>query len=270
MGRGTATLARDGPMSTQIRQHTAETGASSGPTATPVAKRFAGWRWVVLTTVLVVGVGLAVAVLSGMGDFLGTAGSNLQVFGEAPNFALIERSGTPLTKEHLLGKVWVANFIFTRCAAECPVLSNRMAQLQEVFAAAADVRLVSISVDPEYDTPAVLAQYAQRFHAHSQRWLFLTGDKAAVHRLVRDGFYLGLQDPRHSGFRKLLHVGPTVAFAHDDVPTQPEVAPLLVHSGRFVLVDRQGQIRSYCDSNDELAWRRLPSDVKFLLRSATP
>jgi len=255
-------------MSPHIRQQTAEQEASSVPSAIPVAKRFAGLGWVVLTIVLVVGVGLAVALFGGTGNFFMAARIDLQVFGEAPNFALIERSGELLTKEHLLGKVWIANFIFTRCATECPVLSSRMAHLQELFTAEADLRLVSISVDPEHDTPAVLTQYAQRFSAHPQRWLFLTGEKVAVHRLVRDGFYLGLQDPRHSGSKKLLHFGPTVALAHQGTPAQPETDPAIIHSGRFVLVDRQGQIRSYCDSNDEHAWRRLPRDVKFLLRSS--
>lgn len=255
-------------MSTHTRQQTAEKGASSGPSVIPVARRFAGSGWVVLATVLVLGAGLTVALSGGIDRFFVAVGSDLQVFGEAPNFALIERSGAPLTKEHLLGKVWIANFIFTRCVTECPVLSSRMAQLQELFAAAADLRLVSISVDPEYDTPAVLTQYAQRFHAQPQRWLFLTGEKAAVHRLVRDGFYLGLQDPRHSSSKRLLHFGPTVALAHDGTQASPEADPLITHSGRFVLVDRQGYIRSYCDSNDEQAWRLLPRDVKFLLRSS--
>jgi cytochrome oxidase Cu insertion factor (SCO1/SenC/PrrC family) len=147
--------------------------------------------------------------------------------------------------------------------------------------------LVSISVDPEHDTPEILARYAQNFKAQAQRWLFLTGEKAAVHRLVRDGFHLGLQDPRQpvqsstsspgrqpgrllwpSGFTKLVDFGPAVALAHHGTHAPQETAPLLVHSGRLVLVDRQGQIRSYCDSNDENAWRRLPRDVKFLLRSS--
>lgn len=219
-------------------------------------------------TMLAVGVGLAVVLFGGVENFFAATGADLQVFGEAPDFALIERSGQLLTKEALLGKVWIANFIFTRCTTECPVISNRMAYLQELFAAEAELRLVSISVDPEHDTPEILARYAQSFNAQPQRWLFLTGEKAAVHRLVRDGFYLGLQDPRHSGSKKLLNFGPTVALAHHGTHAPPETDPLIVHSGRFVLVDRHGQIRSYCDSNDEHAWRRLPRDVKFLLRSS--
>ena len=94
-----------------------------------------------------------------------------------------------------------------------------MAHLQALFAAEDDLRLVSISVDPEHDTPEVLARYAHGFNAHPQRWLFLTGEKAAVHRLVREGFSLGLQDAPASTvldtrFEKLLRFGPTVALAH--------------------------------------------------------
>jgi len=96
-----------------------------------------------------------------------------------------------------------------------------------------------------------------------------------VHRLVREGFSLGLQDPRqpvqswNTGFEKFLRVGPALAFAHHGSHAPPETDPFITHSGRFVLVDRHGQIRSYCNSNDESAWRRLPRDVKFLLRSSS-
>ena len=67
-----------------------------------------------------------------------------------------------------------------------------------LFAAEPDVRLVSITVDPAYDTPEVLTRYAQSFAAQPQRWLFLTGDKATIYRLVREGFRLGLMDPQES------------------------------------------------------------------------
>jgi len=238
------------------------------------AKRFPeSWR-AVLMIGCVLGIGIAAVVLGGMQGLFVPARTDLQVFGHVPDFALIERSGQSLARADLLGKVWIANFIFTRCTTECPLISNRMAHLQELFATEGDLRLVSISVDPEYDTPEVLSRYADSFHAQPQRWLFVTGEQAAVYRLVREGFSLGLQDPRQSvqswntGFGKFLHIGPTLAFAHHGSHAPSEADPLITHSGRFVLVDRHGQIRSYCNSNDESAWRRLPGDIKFLLRSS--
>jgi protein SCO1/2 len=238
-----------------------------------VAKHFPGSWWSVLMIACMLGVSIVAGVFDGVQGLFTSGEAELQVLGRVPDFTLLERSGQSLTREHLLGKVWIANFIFTRCTTECPLLSNRMAQLQELFAAEDALRLVSISVDPEYDTPEVLAPYADSFHAQPQRWLFVTGEPTAVHRLVREGFLLGLQDSRqpvqsrNNGLEKFLHVGPRVAFAHHGPHASPDTAPSITHSGRFVLVDRQGQIRSYCNSNDESAWRRLPRDVRTVLRS---
>jgi len=118
-----------------------------------------------------------------------------QHFGAVPDFVLFERSGQPVTRADLLGKVWIASVIFTRCAEECPLVSSHMARLQGTLATEPDVRLVSITVDPAYDTPAVLTRYAQHFAAQPQRWLFLTGDQATIYRLVREGLHLGVVGP---------------------------------------------------------------------------
>jgi cytochrome oxidase Cu insertion factor (SCO1/SenC/PrrC family) len=109
-------------------------------------------------------------------------------FGLVPEFAFIERSGRLVTRTDLQGLVWIGNFFYTSCPDTCPLQSARMARLQGDLADARDVRLVSISVDPEHDTPAVLRDYAQRFGADAERWLFLTGDKAAIYHLAQQGF----------------------------------------------------------------------------------
>ena len=116
-------------------------------------------------------------------------------FGTVPDFALIERSERHVTRASLEGLVWVTNFFYTNCPDVCPLQSARMARLQRDFADQRDVRPVSISVDPEHDTPEILREYAQRFGADPERWLFLTGDKAAIHRLAQDGFHLSVGDP---------------------------------------------------------------------------
>jgi cytochrome oxidase Cu insertion factor (SCO1/SenC/PrrC family) len=195
-----------------------------------------------------------------------------------PDFALIERSGQAVTRADLLGKVWITSVIFTRCVNECPVISNHMAQLQEALAHEPDVRLVSITVDPAYDTPEVLARYAQSFAAQPQRWFFLTGDQASIYRLVREGFRLGLVDPdapiqssavpeagkvRHALWQWLT---PAPALAHDSTPPHDKTPRAITHSGRLVLVDRQGQVRALYNSADQDALRRVPSDVRLVLR----
>jgi protein SCO1/2 len=202
----------------------------------------------------------------------------LRPIAEVPDFTLFGRHGQPVTKADLLGKVWIVNFIFTRCVEECPLLTSRMARLQEVFVDEADVRLVSITIDPEHDTPEALSAYAENVGAHPQRWLFLTGEKERIYRLAREGFRLGVFEaseanppatrrPWRGAFKAarpvLWLLTPAVALAHHDSGEQSQQA--IQHSGRFVLVDRQGQIRQYYNSEDEDALRRLQQHVKLLL-----
>ena len=106
-------------------------------------------------------------------------------------FRLTERSGRAMTDADLADRVWVASFIFTHCPLSCPRITSVMKGLQARLAGT-DVQLVSISVDPERDTPEVLADYARKFGADPDRWWFLTGPKADVERLIVERFKLGL------------------------------------------------------------------------------
>ena len=163
----------------------------------------------------------------------------LPVLGAVPPFTLTERAGTPLGTRDLAGHVWVADFIFTRCPDFCPALTARMKGLQDVLAAPEDaVRLVSITVDPEHDTPEVLRDYATRNGARPG-WLFLTGPREHIASLLRDGF--------------------RVAYASDGPPESP-----ITHSDRFVLVDRQLRIRGYYHGTDEHDLGRLARDAAAL------
>jgi protein SCO1 len=163
----------------------------------------------------------------------------LPVLGTVPPFTLTERSERAVAADDLEGSVWIADFIFTRCPDICPVLSARMASLQEPLATGDDpVRLVSVSVDPVHDTPAVLATYAGHYRA-GPNWLFLTGARDAVAGLLREGF--------------------RVAFADDGPATSP-----ITHSDRFVLVDRGLQIRGYYHGNDQADLDRLVADARRL------
>ena len=159
---------------------------------------------------------------------------------QAPDFSLINQQGVSLALSDLQGKIWVADFIFTRCVAACPLMTDKMAKLQEEFATG-DVYFVSFSVDPEYDTPDVLSQYADRYGADHDKWFFLTGEKEGIYHLTQAGFNLA--------------VG--------------QQASEILHSSRFVLVDRQGRIRGYYDSNENDALEKLRRDIKILLRSGT-
>jgi protein SCO1 len=107
--------------------------------------------------------------------------------------------------------------------------------------------LVSITVDPERDTPKVLSKYADRFGANPARWFFLTGEEDSIHKLAQEGFRLAAVEIPHAN--------------------RPETGATHTHSPRFVLVDRSAQIRGYYTSTDPDALKRLRDDLKSLLRS---
>ncbi len=192
----------------------------------------------------------------------GTTLETLGTYGEVPDFALTERSGRTVTRADLVGTVWLANFIYTQCTETCPLQSARVARLQAAFAGETDLRFVSITVDPEHDTPAVLAAYAERYGADPGRWLFLTGNKRVIYRLAKDGFRLGVVDPSDpaasAGLGRWLT--PELAWATHGSKG------LVMHSSRFVLVDRTAQIRAYHQPDDEASLGRLQANLRTLLR----
>ncbi len=170
----------------------------------------------------------------------------LKVLGTVPDFSLIERSGRPIGLSDLKRKVWVADFIYTNCPDTCPIQSAQMKQLQTEFMNEKDLRLVSITVDPKRDTPKVLSEYAKRFGADPEHWLFLTGEKEAIYRLAQEGFRLGAAEIPHDG--------------------RPESGATHTHSPRFVVIDRSANIRGYYTSTDGEALMRLRRDLKTLLQ----
>lgn len=163
---------------------------------------------------------------------------------EVPDFSLTERSGSTVTKRSLEGRVWVADFIFTRCQGVCPLLSGRMADLQRAVRSRKDVTLVSFSVDPDHDTPEVLSRYAKAYEADPAGWLFLTGDRESMHRLIGEGFHL--------------------AVAEAEPGKVPE-GELITHSDRFVLVDRRGRIRGSYHGTDEDVTKSLLADLDVVV-----
>jgi len=178
----------------------------------------------------------------GIGD---TVQPKNPVLGVVPDFSLTERSGRTVEKSDLLGNFWLASFVFTRCNTSCPVAVTALGELQRDLPES--VRLVSFSVDPEHDSPEVLAEYAERAGADLTRWLFLTGEKTSVYKTIREGFHLSVQ-------------------GNDDGATGSEVT----HSPRFALVDPKGRIRGYYDSADPVDLIRLRDDAKRLYNKSQP
>lgn len=151
-------------------------------------------------------------------------GAALSDYGALPDFELIERSGRTLRSTDLVGGAWIADFVYTHCEGACPLLSGEMARLHRRVGDR--VRLVSFSVDPARDTPQALAAYADRFGASPGGWLFVTGDEPGMRQLIARGFHLAVVDP----------------------PTgNPELAGVITHSEKVVLVDGSLHVRRYYD-----------------------
>jgi protein SCO1 len=161
-------------------------------------------------------------------------------YGTVPIFQFTNQNGQPFGSAQLAGKIWIADFIYTTCPGPCPMISSRMSELQKPLEKT-DVHLVSFSVDPEKDTPAVLRSYAERLQAEPGRWDFVTGAKSAIYKLSHGGFKLAISDGSDA----------------QGIP---------VHSTRMVLVDRHGQIRGYYDATGADTVTKLVADTNHLLR----
>lgn len=155
------------------------------------------------------------------------AEEGLPFLGALEDFELDSATGQLVDLEKMAGKVWVADFIFTSCAGVCPVMTGAMAGLQRSFEGDERVQFVSVTVDPETDTPEVLNKYAERYEADNEQWHFLTGDLDDIHALATQNFKVGSLD-------------------------EP-----INHSSRFILVDATGFIRGYYIGTD-------PEDVAEL------
>lgn len=222
-------------------------GSSSSPLSTSgdnePPERIPRLGWVI--TFLVFTTAIAWAYMQFAGAMQSRAASSrLEKLAPAPEFQLTAQDGSTVTKDDLKGKVWVANFIFTRCAGPCPVMTSRMAEINQALSRkATDVELVSITVDPEYDTPAVLKEYGEKAGAKPDKWKFLTGPKEVIDPLVMKGFLQSLA-------------------------WEPSGAP--VHSTRFVLIDKDGWMRAFRDGNDPEIVQKLLMDIGDVLREPYP
>lgn len=158
-------------------------------------------------------------------------------YGALPAFSLVDSHGAPLTRERLQGTVWVASFLFTRCGGTCPATASKVQVLQASLPEGAV--LVSVTVDPERDTPEVLAAYASRYQRVEGRWLLATGETRQITELAQRGFYLGGGEA-------------------------------LFHSTRLALVDQQARLRGFYESTSEAEMTRLLRDVSLLVADSPP
>ncbi len=158
--------------------------------------------------------------------------------GALPDFAFEDHTGARLTRGSLEGHVTIVNFIFTRCDTVCPVTSMKMRSVQERTNDVPDIKLLSISVDPEHDTVPALAAYADRHGADPSRWRFARGETAVLREVVEKAMMQGFDD-----------LGGVTESG----------APNITHSGHFVLLDQRAHVRGFYDSDD---WPRIETLMK--------
>jgi protein SCO1/2 len=168
------------------------------------------------------------------------------VFQTIPDFSLTDESGKVFSAKNLQGKIYVTSFFFTRCGTICPKITTQLSRVQDTFLGDPDVQLLSISVDPKFDQPEKLAQYAKRFDANKDQWHFLTGEKKMIYPLVLKGFHVPLAD----------------ASEYDAAIKNPDET--FIHSERLVLVDKEGIIRGFYDGTNKKEVDRLLLEIKIL------
>ncbi len=177
--------------------------------------------------------------------------ASLYKMGFAPKFELLNQDNLKINNNTYKNKVYVLEFFFTTCPSICPKMNMSMLELQKTFFGNPNFGIVSITIDPEHDTAAVLKEHAKLLGATSSNWNFLTGDKIAIYDLANKGFneYVGENNKVNGGFE---------------------------HSGLFALIDKKGYIRCrndeygnpilYYDGLDKKGVRDIQQDIAILLK----
>lgn len=172
--------------------------------------------------------------------------SRPDVLFEVGNFTLTNQLGESFGLADLKGKVWVADIVFTSCAGPCPEMMRRMAEVQAAIPSNQPVHFVTLTTNPEVDTPAVFQRYGQRFGVQAQRWHLLTGSKKQIATAAVDGLKLTALDKE---------------LAQQENPND-----LFIHSTIFVLVDKKGRAREVFESDAPEMKPRLLEAIDRLVR----
>jgi len=164
------------------------------------------------------------------------------LYGTVGDFTLTNQTGAATSLADLRGHIWIADIIFTHCAGPCPRMTRQMKELQDALSSGSGTKLVTLTTDPDNDTPAALAKYADRFGADTRRWLFLTGTKKEIASLAVNSLKLSAVEKK-----------PEERESADD---------LFVHSTIFVVVDKRGQLRGVYETGGEgIDWSKSKQEI---------
>jgi protein SCO1/2 len=174
--------------------------------------------------------------------------SSLPVLGTVQPFTLTNQLGQITTLDDLKGKVWVSDIIFTRCPGPCPKMTQKMAELQKLFAGAPNFRSVTLTTDPDHDSPAILKKFSERFDADPSRWFFLTGTKNEIRAVAQGSLKLGAEEK--------------------SAADQESANDLFIHNTVFILVDKHGRLRGQAYESLEPDFHKIDADIRALLRES--
>ena len=175
-------------------------------------------------------------------------GKKLPVLGypghKATGFVFTNQEGQTVTQDAIKGKIFVVEYFFTTCKGICPKMNENMAKVYQAFRGNEDVKILSHTVDPLKDTVGAMKEYSLRFDADPKQWIFLTGDKKQLYDMARYSF---------------------LVTAADDT-TIVDIESDFIHTDRFVLIDRQGQVRGQYEGTNAGEVNQLIGDIKELLK----
>lgn len=154
-------------------------------------------------------------------------------------FQFVDQDSSIITNKIFEGKIYVADFFFTSCRTICPIMKTQMLRVYDATKEMPDVLILSHTIDPEYDTVALLRDFAKRLDVESKRWHFVTGVKDSIYKIAQTSYF---------------------ATAMED-KTEPDG---FIHSGAFLLIDKKGRIRGKYDGTKEDEVNRLIIDIKRL------
>jgi protein SCO1 len=167
------------------------------------------------------------------------------VYHTIPPFRLLDQDSNFVTNETLKGKIYVADFFFTKCPTICPIMKTQMLRIYDAFKDDSEVLILSHTIDPEYDNVHVLHDYAERLGVKGNKWRFATGEMDDIYKLAEKGYFVR-------------------ASEDETVPGG------FLHSGAFLLVDKHQRVRGQYDGTKEDQVDRLIIDIKKLKAERTP
>jgi len=162
------------------------------------------------------------------------------VYNKIPPFAFVNQYGDTVTEKAVENKIYITDFFFTTCPTICPVMKRQMVKVYQAYKSNPDVMILSHSIDPEHDTPQVLNKFAKDLGVEGTQWQFLTGDKQRIYEIGQKNY---------------------MSTAKEDTTVQGGY----IHSGAFILVDKDKHVRGMYDGTTEEGTKKLLNDIERLL-----